>query len=127
MKKLPGTWEQVCAIAGKDPLVLPDVSAYAEKHRKHAIADFKLIIIAEVLNEGWTPDYTNYDEYKWFPYFDVDADKERKSGFGLSCHVCDYWLSHSTVGSRLCYKSRELAKYSGETFIEIHKDYQLVE
>lgn len=127
MKKLPATWEELCAIAERDPLALPDVSAYPEKHRKHAIADFKLIIAAEVLNEGWTPDYNNDDEWKYFPYFEVEASKDKPSGFGLAYGDYDDWLTHTHVGSRLCYKSSALAKYAGETFIDIYKDHQLIE
>lgn len=125
MKKLPSTWEEICAVKGRDPLILPDVSAYDEKHRKHAIADFKLIIIAEVLNEDWIADYTNYKP-KYFPVFEVIANKENPSGSGLACDIYGYWNAHTAVGSRLCYKSVELAKYSGKTFLDIHKDYQLI-
>lgn len=44
-----------------------------------AQAYLKLSIIAEALNEGWTPDWDNSSEIKYYPYF-------KMSGSGLSCY-----------------------------------------
>ena len=60
-------------------------------------------LIAKVLNEGWIPDWTNQNLYKYVPYF------KHKSGFGLSCYDAHGWNTYSFVGSRLCFKSAELA------------------
>lgn len=84
MITLPKTWSEFCKITKRDPKKLPDVSMYDKKHQKHAIADFKLTLIIEYCNEGWIPDYTNYNEYKYFPYFEVKADKKHLSGFSVS-------------------------------------------
>src|ERR1035437_6938838 len=67
------TWEEICKHIGRDPNKLPDVSMYDEKHRKHAIADFKLTICAEVRNGGWVPDYSNNNQQKWYNWFKFDA------------------------------------------------------
>jgi hypothetical protein len=52
---------------------------------KDELAYKKLKIIAQALNEGWTPDWSNSNERKWFPWF------EYKSGFGFSRAHYDYW------------------------------------
>lgn len=88
---------------GQDPDMI-SASAYA-----------KLTHIVKVLNEGWKPNWSNENEYKYFPYF------KHKSGFGLSYDV--YWFAHSDVGSRLCFKSAELAEYAGKQFADIYNDY----
>jgi len=44
------------------------------------LAYMKLVVIARVLNEGWTPDWTNDSQYKYMPYFKHKSG----SGFGLS-------------------------------------------
>ncbi len=75
-----------------------------------------LTIIAQALNEGWKPDWTNSGQYKWYPWF-------RKSGSGLSFGGAADWASYTYVGSRLCFKSRELAEYAGKQFIEIYADF----
>ena len=81
----------------------------------HVLLYQKLTIISKVLNEGWTPDYNNSNEYKYYPYFSVG------SGFGFSYSL--FVSSFTLFGSRLCFKSRELSDYAGRQFIEIYKEY----
>lgn len=83
------------------------------------IAYKKIKLIAKALNEGWTPDWTNSNETKYHPYFEMGSS----SGVGVSCDVYAYWASDSLVGSRLCYKSRDLAIYAGKQFTEIYKEF----
>lgn len=77
----------------------------------------KLTLIARALNEGWEPDWADSNEVKYYPWF------KHKPGFGLS--YCDFvhWGTFTTVGSRLCYKSRELAEYAATQFADIYNDY----
>jgi len=79
-----------------------------------------LKVIAEVLNEGWVPDWKNNNQYKYYPWFDLS------SGSGLSYHVFDYRHSTSFVGSRLCFKSEELAEYAGKQFIKEYTDFFII-
>lgn len=74
-------------------------------------------LIAETLNEGWKPDWSNQNEYKYTPYF------KHKSGFGLSYYDTNYWGALTYVGSRLCFQSEELAKYAATQFADIYNDY----
>ncbi len=80
-------------------------------------AHLKLTIIARALNEGWKPDWTNVNEYKYVPLF------KHKSGFGLSYFVCDCWGACTFVGSRLCFKSSELAEYAATQFADVYNDF----
>ena len=84
---------------------------------KDEVAYIKLKLIAECLNEGWTPNWDNDSEYKYYPYFDM------RSGVGFSHSYCDYWNTLTNVGSRLCFKSSELAEYAGKQFEAIYKDF----
>jgi hypothetical protein len=75
-------------------------------------------LVCLTFNEGWLPDWTNSNEYKYFPWFVMGSS----SGVGFSCDGCDSWHSGSTVGSRLCFKSSDLAKHAGKLFEqEIYK------
>lgn len=105
---------------------LPDVSVLPEKHQKAILANYQLIIIAQALNEGWEPDWNNDDEYKWFPYFDLETYGEAPAGSGFSLLSVHYGYADSNVPSRLCFRSRELAEYAAETFLELYKDYYLI-
>ena len=112
-------FEDACELLGIDPTKVctgkpDDVLVYDSKS---ITAYRKLIIIARALNEGWTPDWNDTNQYKWYPYFKF------KAGFGFSRTYCAYWLSHTTVGSRLCFKSEELAQYAGKQFEAIYQEF----
>ena len=119
------TFEDACRKLNVDPTKLPDFSILPEKHAKALLAHTKLVLIAEALNDGWQPDWSNWNEYKYFPWMDIASDEENTSGSGLSFYVIAYTNSDSSVGSRLSYKSREIAKYAAEQFNELYKDYFL--
>lgn len=107
------------------------------------IAYLKLRIIAAALNEGWKPQFTT-DEYRYFPWFylytqsEIDEmSEEEKSRVvyrsyhsanasgGVAYAYADYDSSYSSahIGSRLAFKTRELAEYAGRQFVEIWADY----
>lgn len=86
---------------------------------KAVLAYYKLIIIARALNEGWEPNWDDSNEYKYYPWF-------RLSGSGFSVSYYDYSDAITYVGSRLCFKTKELALYAGKQFEELYKDYFLL-
>lgn len=78
----------------------------------------KLTIIAKALNEGWEPNWEDSNEPKYVPYFD-----NYKSGFGFSCSYYGSWRAHAGCGSRLCFKTRELAEYAAKQFITEYNQF----
>lgn len=106
-------------------------------------AYLKLRIITYALNEGWEPQFT-LDEYRWFPWYWLktkeeieelcEEEKKRVVGrayFNANAYgglVCASGFSASTYsfagsGSRLAFKSKELAEYAGMQFGEIYADF----
>ena len=81
------------------------------------VAFKKLKIIRTALNDGWEPNWSNSNEFKYFPWFTVGG-----SGFGFSRANCDLWRTTTGMPSRLCFKSRELAEYAGKQFVGLYKD-----
>lgn len=120
------TYEEACQVTGTDPNALPDVTMLPEEDQKSVIAYCKLIVVAKALNEGWVPDFTNGDQYKYWPWFWVERDSSGASA-GLSYTNTNHTASttDANVGSRLCFKTRELARYAGETFTSLYRDYLL--
>ena len=78
------------------------------------------VCITKALNEGWTPNWDNSSEYKYAPWFYMQSGS---SGFRYLGYA--YWRSYAFVGSRLCLKSSDLAKYAGTQFTEIYKQFML--
>lgn len=126
------TFEDACKIKGYDPeKVLPDVSPYPEPHKKALTAVAKLIIINEALNhvdnnnQDWKPDWNNYDEDKYYPWFDLEKTEDTNpSGFRL--YGVDYDYDGSGVGSRLVYRTRKLAEYTAKQFEGLYRDFMIL-
>lgn len=75
----------------------------------------KIKIIASALNEEWKPDWTNNNQHKYLPYF--DGSNSFSGSYYYLCYTVTY------VGSRLYYKSSDLAIYAGQQFNDIYKDF----
>lgn len=77
-------------------------------------------IIVKVLNEGWEPDWDNADEPKYYPYFYMSP-----SGFAFCDTLHVYTHAAAGCGSRLRFRTSELARYAGEQFLDIWEAIQL--
>ena len=117
------SFEDACKVLDITPSV-PVVTGIPEKYQKPLIANYQLMVIAEALNEGWTPDWSNGEWDKWHPWFDMDASS---SAGRFSFGVADALFSSSTVSSRLCFKSEELADYAGTQFLELYRELFVIE
>ena len=60
------SFEDACQVLGISTNV-PEVKGLPRKHQKAIIANYKLIVIAEALNEGWKPNWQDSDEYMYYP------------------------------------------------------------
>lgn len=106
------TFEDACAELG---LTTSDV--VHKNDTCDEVAYKQLKTIAKALNENWKPDWNNTSEYKYYPWF------EYKKGIGFVFDVCGYDIQRSGVGSRLCFKNRELAEYAAKQFQSIYNDF----
>ena len=112
------TFDDVIRELGDDPEEFKNAISIMDEPDE--IAYVKLKLIAKALNEGWTPDWSNGEWDKWYPWFKMD---DSSSGGGISFDAADDRRSDSTVGSRLCFKSKDLATYAGTQFLDIYKDF----
>jgi len=115
------TFEDACGVLDITPAnqVSVTIDGAMNQDAKSIQAYCKLIIIARALNEGWKPNWDNGNEKKYWPWFNMSS-----SGLSCSGHGCDF--SYSSVGSRLCFKNRELAEYAAKQFQDIYRDYFLI-
>lgn len=115
------SFEDACQVLGISTNV-PEVKGLPRKHQKAIIANYKLIVIAEALNEGWKPNWQDSDEYKYYPWFDMS----NPAGVGYSNTFNTASTANADIGSRLCLKNRELAIYFGQTFTDLFNDSLLL-
>lgn len=109
------TFEDACKETGIYPTELTvSGTGITDDHMRGIAAFHKLTIIAKALNGDWKPDWNNSSEYKYYPWFDLEN--------GFVFYVYDCLSQSSCVGSRLCFKSSELATHAGKQFIDIYKE-----
>lgn len=112
------TFDDVIREFGDDPEEFKNAISIMEEPDE--IAYVKLKLIAKALNEGWTPDWSNGEWDKWYPWFKMD---DSSSAGRFSFDGSGNRRSSSGVGSRLCFKSKDLATYAGTQFLDIYKDF----
>lgn len=145
------TFEDACKELGEDHKLVQQFKAIQEAiaEDKEATAYFKLSIITAALNEGWEADFTNDDEYRYYPYLCIwtkeeleDNDEAWKDEHNLqlwlgggasrngaycglaSAASSDAWsAAAANLSARLAHKTEELAIYSGKQFTELWANY----
>jgi hypothetical protein len=107
------TFEDACEELG----ITNDSPIFEDDESPDEIAYKKLKIIIKAINQGWTPDWSDTNERKWWPYFNLS------SGFGFSGTYYDYDYADTIVGSRLCFESEEKATYTATQFIDLYRAF----
>lgn len=143
------TFEDACQILGIDAEAIQEQWESAGLDMIDEIAYQKLRIITAALNEGWEPDFTNPDEYRYYPYLCLwtkeeleqktdewkdernlqlwrgGGDSNAGAACGLASATSDYAWSYAIadISARLAHKTEELAIYSGKQFTELWANY----
>lgn len=97
-----------------------DFSIFPEDVRNHMENYYHAIVITEAVNEGWRPNWDDYSEYKWLPWFRMSA-----SSFAFYVSDCDRTHAFAGSGSRLRFESEEKSDYVVKTFPEVFKSLQI--
>lgn len=118
---------------------------YSEDEMKPVVDYIKVCIIVAALNEGWVPQFVDGEE-RWYPWFWLYTNKEMAEmdeakratcrvvgrsnydayavgGVAYASALSASSLSITYYGSRLAFRTEELAEYAGKQFIEEY--YQL--
>lgn len=88
------------------------------------IALNKLFTIAQAWNkeDGFVPDFSDWYQDKWFPWFDYDKDA---AGFVCAGTYNAPTGADVTISSRLCFKSSARAAQFGKQFIDLYNKFFL--
>ncbi len=146
------TLEDAISILGGDHPYVKHLTLYEQEmhgnvEKMEDISAFlKLRVITTALNEGWEPQFIP-NEKRWYPWFDlytqeeIDrmSDEEKKEvglvlwggdanngsycGLGVAHSRYAFSFAYATYGSRLAFKSEELADYAGRQFFDICADF----
>lgn len=143
------TYEDAVNELGEDnPIVVAASTAswrFPEAVNKDLVAYMKMRVIVAALNDGWEPQFVP-GEQRWYPWYELiskedyeamseDEKQERRCvgrslynalAYGGLVYSCAYYassFSYADFGSRLAFKSEELAEYSGKQFAELFADF----
>jgi hypothetical protein len=124
IKERVKTIDDAKAILGSDDLEVRILNILEKEMStdNHVINYQRLVVIAKALNEGWQPDWQNCKWDKWYAWFEMGSS----SGSGFAFDSADGRNAFSHAGSRLCFKSRELAEYAGKQFFENYKQFLIL-
>lgn len=113
------SFEDACELLGISTS-LPDVSGLLKKYYKAIIANYKLMVITEALNEEWMANWEDTNQYKYYCWFSWNG---AIAGFAFLNADSTASYANANFGARLCYKSEKLATYSGKQFIELWNEF----
>ena len=88
-------------------------------HIEALIALNELFTIAQAWNkeDGFVPDFSDWNQDKWFPWFKYDKDA---AGFVYADTYDSPSAASAAFGSRLCFKSSARAAQFGEQFAHLY-------
>lgn len=112
------SYEDACKVLNIQPINENATAAFPKEDRKSMLAYHKLTVIAKAINGGWKPDWSDRNQYKYFPVFYYKAA-------GLSYAYSNYaaTVTAANVGSRLCFKTEAMSDYVAATFADLYTDF----
>lgn len=95
------------------------------KHIEALVALNRLFTIAEAWNkaDGFVPDFSDWSQNKWYPWFKYDKDA---AGFVFANTNHTPTGANAYFGSRLCFKTAKRAEKFGKQFIELYNKVFLI-
>ena len=89
------------------------------KHIEALITLNRLFTIAEAWNkeDGFVPDFSDWQQGKWFPWFVYDEDA---AGFVFANTFNTPTYAYASIGSQLCFKSSARAAQFGKQFADLY-------
>lgn len=89
------------------------------KHIEALVALNRLFTIAEAWNkeDGFVPDFSDWNQNKWYPWFIYDKDA---AGFVFASAHYTPTSAKANIGSRLCFQSSARAEQFGKQFADLY-------
>lgn len=94
-------------------------------HTKALIALNELFTIAQAWNkaDNFVPDFSDSNQYKYYPWFVYDKDR---AGFVYAHTSGTATCTNANFGSRLCFKTANRARQFGEMFTDLYNQVFLI-
>lgn len=110
INKLETSYSNICKKLKTKVLTIKDFSFLPKDQREKALNYHRIKNIELYFNDNWKPNYQNSNEYKYFPWFNLNAS-DGLVGFGDS-----YYHVVNSGGVVAVFKSKEISDHVGKTF-----------
>ncbi len=123
------TIEQAFESRGIASIPAADSFPVIDRLKNYTAKNYQLIVAVEAVNEGWVPDYSDDNQYKYEIWFEVKIKKNKKgevTGSGLALRNVDDWRTGTDAGARLAFESREKANHFWKYFQPLLEDLFLI-
>lgn len=110
-------------VVSRNAVRLEDVTRLVQSlnpsHIEALIALNELLTIAQAWNkeDGFVPDFSDWSQNKWFPWFKYDKDA---AGFVYAFTDNSRLYGTACIGSRLCFMTSERAAQFGKQFAHLY-------
>ena len=110
-------------VVSRNAVRLEDVTRLVQSlnpsHIEALIALNELFTIAQAWNkeDGFVPDFSNRNQWKYFPWFTYNNDA---AGFVFAAASNTATSAHVNFGSQLCFKSESRAEQFGKQFAHLY-------
>ncbi len=115
------TWKDVLKYAKEKGYTfnLPYLEKTKVKEERSLNALCKIHLLAKVFNEEWVADFSNPNQYKYYPYFE-----KKNSGWDFYGVDCRFVVSFGW-GALSFFKSNEIVDYicNNKNFVSIYNEY----
>lgn len=112
-------------VVSRNAVRLEDVTRLVQSlnpsHIEALIALNELFTIAQAWNkeDGFVPDFSDWQQNKWFPWFKYDKDA---AGFVFAYTNGTPTIANANISSRLCFKTPEREKQFGKQFVDMYNE-----
>lgn len=117
------SYEDACAILGRKPLTLADFSALPEADQQPFFSLHKITTAIEAINEGHVFDWNNWEERKYYAWWDMETYSDAPAGSGFSVVVYDDARTDTSVGSRLCTRTEAHTEHLAKVLLDDYRHW----
>lgn len=125
----PDAWKNITSMEavykwhGLDNGYVPNLSGFPEFMRAYKVAEFKAQLMAAAINGAWVADWSDTNQRKHYPWWNVVADSSKISGRGLRLDVVSYGVTAALVGPRLVFESEAKVRHAVKYFTGVFEDH----
>jgi hypothetical protein len=116
-------YADACKILGKQPLTIDAFAALGDEAQAFLSLHRITTVIKSRRPANHVFDWNNYDERKWYAWWDMETYEGQSAGSGFAFDGCVFDYAGTDVGSRLCSTTSADAKDIALAMIDDYRNW----